>query len=86
MTIEERIKEIEGRLGKPYFVGKDHQMTGDITFLLSELKRCREALDSLIDDDDCRFDHHGYCQTHFSGSSPCVMETARQALHPEGVK
>ena len=120
MTIEERIKRIEGRLNKTtngewvddngyrvrlggqegeVIVETKHSAVAtcwdnefiahskdDITFLLSELKRCREALDGLIDDDDCRFDHHGYCQTHFSGSSPCVMETARKALHPEGVK
>lgn len=76
MTIEDTIKEIEGRLGKPYFVGKDHQMTRDITFLLSELKRCREALEKI----------ENWNPHRPGGKVPYKSEIARQALHPEGVK
>lgn len=47
---------------------------------LAEVKLLVEALESLIDDEECSFDHHGYCQTHFSGSSPCVMDMARKTL------
>lgn len=47
---------------------------------LAEVKPLVKALKSLIDDDECSLDHHGYCQTHFSGSSPCVMDMARKAL------
>lgn len=41
MTIEDRIKEIEGRLeeGAYYAQGKE-----DTAFLLSELKRCRKMI------------------------------------------
>ena len=43
-----------------------------------------EALRGLVDDEECSFDHHGYCQTHFSGSMPCLMEKARKALKKVG--
>ena len=38
-----------------------------------------EALEGLIDDEPCRYDHHGYCQTHFI-TEPCEMAVARAAL------
>jgi len=28
----------------------------------------------LADDEDCWYDHHGYCQTHFLHERPCPME------------
>ena len=39
------------------------------------------ALQGLIDDEPCRHDHHGYCQTHFV-TAPCEMAAARKALAP----
>lgn len=39
----------------------------------------REALESLLDDDKCRYDHHGYCQTHYLGD-PCEVAEARRIL------
>lgn len=49
-------------------------------------RRCRidvltAALRGLMDDEPCRYDHAGYCQTH-SVSKPCVMAAARTALAP----
>jgi len=48
----------------------------------AEIARLREALEGLIDDDPCWYDHHGYCQAHYV-TSPCEMAIARQALKPE---
>ena len=28
------------------------------------LLECREVIHNLIDDEPCRYDHHGYCQEH----------------------
>ena len=50
------------------------------------LKPYVEALHSLTDDDECSLDHHGYCQTHFSGSSPCLNKTALDLIKLSGVK
>lgn len=44
------------------------------------IKELVEALEGIVDHDLCSFDHHGYCQTHFSGSLPCLMNKARQIL------
>ena len=55
-----------------------------VIYVLADRKRICEplvkALESLIDDEECSSDHHGYCQTHFSGSSPCLMAEARKTL------
>ena len=38
-----------------------------------------QALEALVDDEECRFDHHGYCQTH-NLSNPCDMQRAREVI------
>lgn len=37
------------------------------------------ALSLLVDDDECSYDHHGYCQTHNLGN-PCGVMLGRRAL------
>ncbi len=32
-----------------------------------------------VNDEECRLDHHGYCQTHY-GDIPCVITLARKAI------
>lgn len=46
---------------------------------LSELV---QLLESYLDDDECSFDHHGYCQTHFGGSEPgkCRNTVAKEVV------
>lgn len=44
-----------------------------------EVTALRLALDDLTDDEECRLDHHGYCQTH-TLSKPCANATARALL------
>ena len=40
-----------------------------------------ESLREFIDDEECDFDHHGYCQTHSSfEEGPCIMVRAREAI------
>ena len=39
--------------------------TASLRAVLGELA---DVLESFTDDDECRFDHHGYCQTHFGGT------------------
>ena len=47
----------------------------------AERDALREALERFIDGEECRFDHHGYCQTHTSlEEGPCLMVQARAAL------
>jgi hypothetical protein len=50
------------------------------------LKRGRAPLQGLIDaarafidDDECEFDHHGYCQTH-SVTKPCIVAELHKAI------
>lgn len=47
--------------------------------LMGEIARLRGALAGVVDDEPCRFDHHGYCQAHFI-TDPCEMAIARAAL------
>lgn len=39
----------------------------------------RAFLPDLIDDNECRLDHNGYCQTHLAGK-PCAVPLARAWL------
>lgn len=50
------------------------------------VKELVEALKSLTDDEPCSFDHHGYCQTHFSGSSPCLNAEALKLISKHNSK
>lgn len=49
-----------------------------------EIMQLREALTRLLEcvEDECRIDHHGYCQNHFV-TIPCVVVQAQQALKEE---
>lgn len=133
MTIEERIKRIEGRLDKAEggkwtvrgstvacgefgviasngrggnvreFVEQGNRnmefiahSKDDITFLLSELKRCREALEKFgFHKPECeRYVYDGWTTTENGTKFTLLSEDKNcdctcgftQALHPEGVK
>ena len=47
---------------------------------IAEIERLRGLLGEIVDDEDCQYDHHGYCQTHNLGERPCVFERARQEV------
>lgn len=49
------------------------------------LRRAAEAVDVLrelseVEDQPCRYDHHGYCQEHgwFETDPPCAIKRARE--------
>lgn len=50
------------------------------------LKVRRELLESLVDDSECEFDHHGDCQAHgFFGFEPdemCPQAELKRLLSP----
>lgn len=46
----------------------------------AENAKLRALLAEFVDDDECYYDHHDYCQTHRLGSHPCEVERARQIL------
>jgi len=52
--------------------------------LKAQLAEARKALDGLLkpfEGDDCRYDHHGYCQAHFLQEvDECCVKIARRAL------
>lgn len=56
------------------------QTEADLATARAQAQTLREMLDGFIDDEPCTFDHHGYCQTHFSGATPCYMAEARAYL------
>jgi hypothetical protein len=86
MSVDEVLKtleEIKNSWTEP--MGEDVKYHNSILVAISIIKQQEalvKALESLVDEEECSFDHHGYCQTHFSGSSPCVMEEARKVLAP----
>ena len=57
--------------------------------LEAERDRLRELVGELVDDDDCWFDHHGYCQAHgWCDTEPACPHARGKALAgkqpPEG--
>ncbi len=69
-TIEEVVNKVKEVSLSRYSPGRQEE----------RIKELEEALESLTDDEACSLDHHGYCQTHFSGSAPCVMAEAKRVL------
>lgn len=51
-----------------------------ISSLLETLEKTRVLLSELADPDECRYDHHGDCQTHLIAERPCPHERARSLL------
>ena len=56
------------------------QLKADTEVLAAECDRLRDALESLVDDDPCRYDHSGFCQTHTNelDDGLCAMKVARE--------
>jgi hypothetical protein len=50
-----------------------------LTTYKKQLGKSNALLYEFIDDEECRFDHHGYCQSH-SLTSPCVVAQTREFL------
>lgn len=49
--------------------------------LRQRIAQLESVLRDLIDDDPCRFDHHGYCQTHgWLHPGRCPVARARELL------
>lgn len=44
-----------------------------------------ELVRQLLDDDDCVYDHHDLCQTHFLHERPCPYERGRELLESLGM-
>lgn len=49
------------------------------TDALERARRLEEALRLFVDDEECRYDHHGYCQEH-GVTMPCRNAVARALL------
>jgi hypothetical protein len=51
--------------------------------LIAAARQCAEArslMAELVFEDDCSYDHHGYCQAHALQSRPCPHERAKRLL------
>lgn len=51
----------------------------DMAKLLEFAERAYVLLDNVTDDDECQFDHHGNCQTHYLERT-CSVAAARKLL------
>lgn len=49
--------------------------------LRADLEAALAVIEDLVDDEECRLDHDGDCQTHYMFTDgPCPMATARALL------
>jgi len=55
--------------------------------LLHENSLMRELLEVMVDinDEECRHDHHGYCQSHYLEES-CTIKKAKEILKEKNEK
>lgn len=62
--------------------GFEHKCCKERDKAHAQIAALREALESLIDDGPCRYDHSGYCQTHTNerDDEQCAMIFARAVL------
>ena len=52
-----------------------------------EIQRLKEIIDDLYDEDECEYDHHGYCQTHnWFNSSTCPHKRIKELKALEKTK
>lgn len=60
----------------------------EIKRLQEQLKEANELLLDFCSDDECRFDHNGYCQEHDSceGDYKCIQKDLKQYLEKWDIK
>jgi hypothetical protein len=61
------------------------KLQSQLAQMVPQVKAAFDAMDllaTLLDDEECRFDHHGNCQEHldFRGGGQCVMQDVRNLL------
>jgi len=56
------------------------RLTRDAEELLKITQSLLDLLSELVQDDDCSYDHHGYCQTHGLLPYPCANGRAREVM------
>ncbi len=69
---------------RPYFYAhpKILEAADRIQALTAEVWRLRKLLQRNIENEPCRLDHHGYCQTHYL-EEDCSVAAARAALQSQ---
>jgi hypothetical protein len=55
-------------------------MADEIIKLRQQTSVLRGLLIELTDEDDCRYDHHGYCQAHSLDIAPCPHSRSRTLI------
>lgn len=87
----ERIKELEEN-SQLMHTQNFRDMWEERKSLLTELRKAVIHIDDLLEprDEDCRYDHHGYCQNHmdFTGDKICYVKNIRlwKSSLPESIK
>lgn len=69
-----------GNIIKPC-IGHKEWLQAKLSNPEKEIEGLREIMFDLIDNEECVYDHHGYCQTHNLGENPCANERANKALN-----
>lgn len=64
------------------YIQQNYTPNSEVERVKRELGQVRDLLKECIApmDDDCSYDHHGYCQAHFLHDSPCPYSRAKEYL------
>ena len=82
--IKKRYEITEGGMTFCWIEDHYHKDVGDdLDWLIERIEQLEELLGKLIDDEPCRLDHHGYCQTHRLEEN-CSVARARELIGGKG--
>lgn len=72
---------LHGRRNACFVCGETVELVAMVP--VAERDQLRDLVAALIDPDPCRYDHHGYCQTHSLHEAPCPHDLAKKlGIHP----
>ena len=66
--------------GNNWPIDRLNAMADEIIKLRQQTSVLRGLLIELTDEDDCRYDHHGYCQAHSLDIVPCPHSRSRTLI------
>lgn len=66
--------------GNNWPIDRLNAMADEIIKLRQQTSVLRGLLIELTDEDDCRYDHHGYCQAHSLDTAPCPHSRSKTLI------
>lgn len=73
------MRRVSPTMAQGFLEGLLGEMRRTVDALVEERAKRDRLLARFVDDNPCRFDHHGDCQEHIGGN-PCAVDQVRKLL------